>query len=82
MCFLKYILMRHSSKSHSNYNFEELVNIKDILMYLQSLCYTEISVTCFGDKLMGTVNATMVHCLCSLLRETLNFNEKILKARM
>ena len=47
--------MGYSSKSHSNYNFAELVNIQDILMYLQSLCDTEISVTCFGDKLTGTV---------------------------
>lgn len=60
--FKKYILMRCSSQSPNNYNFKELVNMKDILTYLQNLCDTEISVICFGDKRTSTVNTAMVHC--------------------
>lgn len=66
--------MRCSSNSHNNYNFEELVNVKDILRYLQNLCDIKISVTCVGDKVTGTVNTTMVCCPYLLLEEMLNFS--------
>lgn len=36
MCVFINTLMRYSSKSH-NYNFGKLVNVKDILEYLQNL---------------------------------------------
>lgn len=55
MCFFTNTLMRYSSKSH-DYNFEKLVNVKDILRYLQNLFDIKVPVTCTGDKVTARSN--------------------------
>lgn len=47
--------------------------VNGILNFLQNMCDIKISVTCIGDNITDTANITMFCCLCSLLKEIINF---------